>query len=86
MTLDEIGRLAVNQRLAQVAFQKACNKYDKARLSGQDNTPTYDPERLALLKADANLQKACDDFIETCVCYENAGDNLACLVHGGAKC
>lgn len=62
-TLETIGQLAIDERLAQISFKSACDRYDKETLSGLENPKSYDPERLALLAASEALRKACDALI-----------------------
>jgi len=64
MTLEEIGRLALDERLAQVAFKNACDRYDEAFRNGSDNVPSYELERLAAQSASEKLRVACDAYIQ----------------------
>lgn len=62
MTLDEIGQLAIAERLARLAFKSACDRYDREKYSARE-PKSYELERLALLAASELLDKACDAFI-----------------------
>ena len=63
MTLEIIGQLAIDERLARMAFKSACDRYDQEKHSGKDEPKSYEPERLVLLSASEALNKACDAFI-----------------------
>lgn len=62
MSLEELGRIALEYRIKQRSFQQAIKRYDETKHSARPES--YEQERLDMLRAQDNFNTATDAFID----------------------